>query len=242
MTRTLPPPSQTTTPLVLLTISGGAVDASPAPASARVPAILALYNGGMEAGAAAADVLFGAVNPSGALAATAYRASWAAASPFLDMGVRSGLGRGHRYLSPAAAAEYVLYPFGHGLSYTTWAALLTSVTPQTISAAALAAGANVTIAVTLANTGTVAGSRVVMALLSRVDAAAAEAWPVEWLPQAGFTKAHGVAAQAAVELQLTVGARDLSRWDATAHAFIVQRGAFNVTLRDGDTAALLTVT
>lgn len=237
--------SQTTTPLVLCIISGGAVDPSPAPGSMRVPAILALFNGGMEAGAGAADVLFGAVNPSGALAATVYRAAWAGASDFLDMGLRSGPGRGHRYLTPAAAADYVLYPFGWGLSYTTWAATVTAVSPATISAAALAAGANVSVSVSLRNSGTLAGSRVVIAALSRVDAPAAEAWPVQWLPRAGFAKAHGVAAQAVVDVHLTITARDLSRWDAAAHAFVVQPGAFNVSLlRDGGAApaVVLTVT
>jgi hypothetical protein len=72
------------------------VDVSYAVDQPRVRAIIAMFSGGMEAGAALADVLFGKVNPSGTLAATVYRESWAAASDFLSMAIRAPPGRGHR--------------------------------------------------------------------------------------------------------------------------------------------------
>jgi len=219
-------------PLVLLVVSGGAVDSGPA--LPLFPAVLHLYTGGMEYGAAVGDVLFGAAEPSGALAHTVYRASWANASDFLSMAVRAPPGRGHRYLTPDAAAAHVLFPFGAGLSYTTWAAEVGAVVPPAISRSALESGANVSVGVRLTNTGAArAGTRVCFATLSRVGAPTEEQWPSQWIPRFGFAKAHGVAPGAAVDVPLTLVARDFSRWDAAAGAFTVRPGAFSITLRDG---------
>ena len=87
----------TKVPLIVCTISGGAVDITVA--KQGVAAVVAMYSGGMEAGAALADVLFGTVNPSGVLAATVYKAAWANASDFLSMAMRTPLGRTYRYLT-----------------------------------------------------------------------------------------------------------------------------------------------
>ena len=219
-------------PLVLLVASGGAVDCSPA--LPLFGAAVAIYTGGMDYGAAVGDVLFGAVDPSGALAHTVYKNSWVNASDFLSMAMRAAPGRGHRYLTPAAAAEHVLFHFGYGLSFTSWAAALESVAPTTISRSALEAGANVSVTVRLTNTGeTRAGSRVSFLLLQRPDASPDEEWPEQWLPRFGFAKAHKVAPGATVELAMTLVARDFSRWDAAAGGFVVRPGAFAFEVRDG---------
>ncbi len=227
-------------PLVLLVASGGAVDC--APALPLVRSALAIYTGGMEYGAAVADVLYGVEDASGVLAHTIYRQSWINASDFLSMALRAPPGRGHRYLTPAARAEHVLFPFGSGGSYTEWAVGFDAA-PLAISAADLRAGANVTLSLTLTNTGSVrVGSRVAYALLSRQGAAPGEDWPVTWLPQEGFAKAHGVPPGGSVALALVLGARDFSRWDAAAHAFAVRPGAFGVAVRDCAEGAVVTVT
>jgi beta-glucosidase len=231
-----------TTPVVAVIASGGAVDSSPALAASA--AALAVYTGGMEAGSALADVLYGVVNPSGALAHTVYRSSWESASDFLSMAVRAPPGRGRRYLTPAAAAAHVLFPLGFGLSYSTWSAEIASVAPASVSAAALEAGANVTVTVTVRNTGDVAGARVAFVLLTRSAADPAEQWPSEWLPRAGFAKLHNVEPGAAASATLVVGARDLARWDTAAHAFTVRAGSYSLAARDADAgeAATLVVT
>ncbi len=228
-------------PLVVLVVGGGAVDI--APALPLAAAALALYTGGMEYGSAVGDVLYGAENPSGALAHTVYRASWVNASDFLSMGIRGGAGRGHRYLTPPAAAQPVLFPFGHGLSYTTWTSALAGMAPAggSIAASALAGGANVTLSVALTNAGGQwGGSRVVFALLSRTGAPppSEEGWPSQWLPERGFAKAHGVAPGGGVGVELVLGARDFSRWDGGAGAFVVRSGSYAVALRDGGGAVI----
>jgi beta-glucosidase len=187
-------------------------------------------------------VLYGVVNPSGLLAATMYKASWINASNFLSMAVRAPPGRGHRYLTPQAKADHVLFPFAHGLSYTAWNASVDALAPASISASALAAGANVTVAVTVRNTGARAGDYAVVAFLSRADVPPpAEEWPTQWLPRGGFSKVHGVAAGGAARATLTLTARDFARWDVAAHAFVVRPGAFAVTLRGGGAPANVVV-
>jgi beta-glucosidase len=231
----------TKVPLVVCTISGGAVDASLA--HEHADAMIAMYTGGMEAGAALADVIFGAVNPSGALAATVYKTSWAKVSDFLSMSMRQPPGRTHRYLQPEAAAAHVLYPFGFGLSYSNWSTSLGALQPAaTVSAASLAAGANVTLAVTLRNAGGPSGSRITWVMLTRRAADPAEAWPRQWLPVHGFAKLHRVAHGASATATLTITARDLSRWDEAAHAFKVHLGTFGLQARDGSAPITLTVT
>ena len=222
-----------TTPLIVCVVSGGAVDVSYAAESPAVGAIIALGTGGMEAGAALADVLWGAVNPSGVLAATVHKASWVNASDFLSMSMRTPPGRSHRYLTPAATVAHVLYPFGYGLSYSAWESTVVELQPASVSAATLAAGSNVTLTVRVLNAGPLAGSRVSYAFMRRRDAPAVEEWPLQWLPRAGFTKLHGVEPGASAIATLVVTARDVSRWDAAAHAFTVRPGTYDITVRDG---------
>ena len=88
----------------------------------KVKSILNLYIGGQAAGAAAYDVLYGAVNPSGKLAETfPIRNQDNIVARYFPMGPRTVEYResvyvGYRYFDSAKKA--VKYPFGYGLSYT----------------------------------------------------------------------------------------------------------------------------
>jgi beta-glucosidase len=96
-------------PVVLVLMSGSALAVNWA--QQHVPAILQAWYPGQAAGTAIADVLFGDYNPSGRLPITFYR-SVADLPPFDDY---SMAGRTYRYFTGTP-----LYPFGHGLSYTTF--------------------------------------------------------------------------------------------------------------------------
>jgi beta-glucosidase len=115
---------------------------------AHVPAILQMAHSSQDQGTALAKVLFGEYNPGGKLVST-WPASEKQLPPMMDYDIRHG----HTYLYAKGAP---LFPFGHGLSYTSfkYANLRTS-------GAQLAADGKVDVDVDVTNTGRVAGDTVV---------------------------------------------------------------------------------
>ena len=97
-------------PTVLVLMSGSAVAINWA--QDHVPAIVEAWYGGQAAGSALADVLFGDYNPAGRLPVTFYK-SVDDLPPFDDYRMA---GRTYRFFKGTP-----LYPFGYGLSYTTFA-------------------------------------------------------------------------------------------------------------------------
>jgi beta-glucosidase len=81
-------------------------------AAAHIPAIVEAWYPGQAGGAAIADVLFGDYNPAGRLPVTFYKSA-DQLPPFDDYSMK---GRTYRFFTGQP-----LYPFGHGLSYTTFA-------------------------------------------------------------------------------------------------------------------------
>ena len=96
-------------PVVVVLTSGSAVAINTAATSAT--AVLSAWYGGEEAGTAIAETLAGVNNPSGRLPVTFYK-STADLPTFTDYSMKN---RTYRYFS-----GNVLYPFGYGLSYTTF--------------------------------------------------------------------------------------------------------------------------
>ena len=94
-------------PVILLNCSGSSI----AIPEEKVDAALQVFYPGPEGGRVIADILTGKVNPSGRLPVTFYR-STEKLPPFEDYSMRD---RTYRYCS-----ENILYPFGYGLSYTTF--------------------------------------------------------------------------------------------------------------------------
>jgi beta-glucosidase len=121
-------------PVIVVVIAGRPVGLGPDAESAA--GILMAYQGSTEAGQAVADAIFGKINPSGKLsiswpsdaAAPGGDFDGSAPSPlgdqpkFFDQLPGTGSGQGHAY-NP-------LYPFGFGLSYTTFTTTGLSVTPN----------------------------------------------------------------------------------------------------------------
>ena len=106
------------TPVILVTITGGAVDVSEYKASKDIDAILYTSYPG-QAGQALAEVLYGMYNPSGRLTTTIYQNSYMNEVSLDDMQMRpheSSPGRTYRFYTGKSA----VYPFGYGLSYSKW--------------------------------------------------------------------------------------------------------------------------
>jgi beta-glucosidase len=129
-------------PIVLVLNSGSAVAVAD-----TASALLAAWYPGEEGGHAIANILTGAVNPSGRLPVTFYRSA-ADLPPFSDYSMER---RTYRYYPGA-----VLYPFGFGLSYTRF-----QYSAPTLARATVKAGDRLSATVTVRNTGPAAGTEVV---------------------------------------------------------------------------------
>ncbi len=131
-------------PVVALLTSGSAVTLGP---QAKTPAaLLEAWYPGEEGGRAIANVLQGHTSPSGRLPVTFPR-SVADLPPFSDYSMAH---RTYRYMDAPS-----LYPFGYGLSYTTF-----RYSPVTLSSDTVQAGQPVTARVTVSNNGRDAGTEV----------------------------------------------------------------------------------
>lgn len=207
---------------VVVVVSGAPVTL---PWRGEVAAILQAYLGGQAAGAAVADVLTGATDPGGRLAET-FPAELddhpAAALPNgpRQAEYRESLFVGYRWFDTADVP--VAYPFGHGLSYTTFdwsdsALNRAEVTPEELREGRLE------VSVTVTNTGTRPGSDVVQVYVERTDAGIFR--PRRAL--AGFAKVHLLAGESE-RVTIAVDVAGFHHWDAAGGAFVVEDGAWRV--------------
>lgn len=139
-------------PVVLVLLSGSSL-AMPW-ADAHLPAILQAWYPG-EAGEAIADALFGDYNPAGRLPLTFYRAT----SDLPDFASYDMRGRTYRYFAGEA-----LYPFGYGLSYTTF-----DYAPLLVNQDTLRGNETLRVQTTVTNGGGRAGDEVAQLYLRRLE-------------------------------------------------------------------------
>ena len=143
-----------TKPITLVLLNGSALSVNWA--DENIPAILEAWYPGEEGGSAIADVLFGDFNPGGRLPVTFYQ-SIDQLPPFEDYSMR---GRTYRFFKGEP-----LYPFGFGLSYTSF-----KYDNLKLSAKSVKSGANVKVSVDVRNSGDRAGDEVVQLYISDVAA------------------------------------------------------------------------
>lgn len=189
-----------------------------------VAAVLCCYLGGQAVGGAVADVLYGVGEPGGRLAETFPRRREDIASDQWFPGsarqvqYREGLYVGYRFFETADAD--VLFPFGHGLSYTRFeldAAELSADAFDADGAAGLA------VSVEVANVGERAGSEVVQIYVRPVDS------PVHRpaLELRGFDKVH-LAAGERTTVTCTLDRRAFAHWDTKSDGWQVCPGRYEV--------------
>jgi beta-glucosidase-like glycosyl hydrolase len=121
-------------------MSGGAVDLSSAEPAISGGLFVAGFLGGSGA-PALVDTLFGISSPAGRLSQTVYAQNFTAAVSMFEMGVRPGVSAFPPFTTPGRTHMFYqdapVYPFGHGLSYTTWRVTLDG--PARVSLAPTAA-------------------------------------------------------------------------------------------------------
>lgn len=201
---------------IVVVLAGGAP--IEIPFADRVDAIVHSYLPGQGGGRAIADVLTGAVNPSGKLTET-YPLRYADIPSSTDFTKteasaehRESIYVGYRYFDKIGAA--VRYPFGHGLSYTTFA-----------YSDLRATGNQVTVTVT--NTGDRSGEDIVQVYIEAPDAALGQFRAVRELR--GFAKlALDPGARRTVTIDLSTHA--FEAWDTQAHDWQAIPGRYSVLL------------
>lgn len=187
----------------------------------HVPAILNVWFGGTEAANAISDVLFGKVNPSGKLTATfpqnvgqipLYYSHKNTGRP-LEQGKWFSKFRSN-YLD---VSNEPLYPFGYGLSYTTF-----DYSNLKLSKTSFKAGETLTATITVKNTGTVTGQEIVQMYIR--DLVGSSTRPVKELK--GFEKISLKAGESKA-VSFKISAEDLKFYNSDLK-FVAEPGDFKV--------------
>jgi len=173
----------------------------------HIPSIVHIANNSQELGNGLADVLFGKVNPAGRTTQTWVR-DITDLPPMMDYNIRNG--RTYMYFKGDP-----LYPFGYGLSYTTFSYgslnMLESFTDS------------VQIEIMIRNTGTLDGEEVVQLYAAYLSSAVER--PVRQL--AGFERVL-IPAGKSRKVTLTLKASDLAYWDVEKQRFTVEKGTVRI--------------
>lgn len=187
----------------------------------NIPAILNVWFGGSEAGFAIADALFGDVNPSGKLSTTFPRSVGQIPLFYNHKNTGRPLADGAWFTK--FRSNYLdivnepLYPFGYGLSYTSF-----SYSEIKLDRTAFKAGETMTASVTVTNTGKVTGKEVVQLYLQ--DLVGSSTRPVKELK--GFQKIELKAGESkTVTFPVTVNDLKFYNYDLK---FVAEPGDFNI--------------
>jgi beta-glucosidase len=206
---------------IVVNTSGGGVDMSAW--AAHVPALLQSWYPGQEGGTALAQLLFGDYSPSGKLPVTIER-RWednaAHDSYYPQEGKKvsytEGVFVGYRHFDKSGIKP--LFPFGYGLSYTTFAYQNLAVAPP-----AVAADNPVVVSFDVTNTGNRAGAEVAQVYIG--DPHAHVPRPVKELK--GFSRVYLNPGETK-HVTVTLDSRAFSYYDAKNHRWTAERGEFNV--------------
>ncbi len=205
--------------LAVLNISGNAVAM---PWVERVPAIVQTWFLGSEAGNAIAEVIFGEVNPSGRLPFTfpvrlednSAHALGQWPGDGVNVTYNEGIFVGYRWAD--AKGIEALFPFGHGLSYTTFA-----YGEPKLSKSSLGADGKLTLTVEVTNTGDRTGAETVQLYIGDKESSL----PRPQKELKGFRKVR-LAPGEKTSVEFTVTPDDLKFYDNTKQAWVAEPGDF----------------
>ncbi len=215
----------TGTPVTLVLINGRPLDISWA--AEHVRAILEAWYPGSEGGAAVTDILFGEVNPAGHLPVT-----WPRSTGQLPLYYNHNLTQ-----IPETSADFKsrywdipstpLYPFGYGLSYTTFSFENLKVTPTAHT------DGRIEVSVDVTNTGSRSGDAVVQLYIHQKAGSASR--PVKELK--GFERVT-LAPGAKQNVHFMLGKSELQFWSPTGKTWVIEPEHFDVWAGGDSTASL----
>ena len=188
----------------------------------HIPAIVHMTQNSQELGTALADVLFGDYNPAGRLTQTWVK-DITDLPDLLDYNIRNG--RTYMYFQGKP-----LYAFGHGLSYTSFAYNSIATNKETLEK-----NKEITVSVSVTNTGKRDGEEVVQLYVKSIDSAIQQ--PIKALKsfQRIFLKAGETKTVA-----LTLKAKNLEYWNTTKQQFELEKGQIEIQVGSASDAILLT--
>lgn len=203
-------------PVVLVLLNGRPLSINWA--AENVPAILEAWEPGSEGGNAVADILFGDVNPGGKLPVTFPRKG--SHAPLYYARNLTHSPEGSQMYNPRYwdGLPTPLYPFGFGLSYTTFA-----ITNLQLSAPQVKVGDAVAVTADVTNTGPVAGDEVVQLYIHQ--RAGSDSRPLRELK--GFARVTLVPGETQT-VAFTLGPAELGHWSTSANAWVQDAAAFDV--------------
>ncbi len=211
--------------VVLLNV-GAMIDTAWFADNAKVKAALMLWQGGLEGGLAAADMLVGDENPSGKLVDTCARlfADYPSSEGFHEskdyVKYTEDIFVGYRYFETVPGKkDAVVYPFGYGLSYTSFALSDLSVGDN---------GKDVFVSVKVTNTGKRAGKEVVQVYYSAPEGKIAKAKKI----LCAFEKTPLLEVGASCTVKLSFAIEDMASYDDIGaikkSAYVMEKGSYAV--------------
>jgi beta-glucosidase len=176
----------------------------------NVPAILHMTHASQEMGNALADVLFGDYNPGGRLVQT-WPKSMDQLPPMMEYDIRNG----HTYMYFKGEP---LYPFGYGLSYTTF-----GYSNLEVSSNKLKTDGEITVRVTIQNSGNRTGDEVVQLYVKHLNSTIDR--PLKEIK--GFRRVT-LKPNESKTVEIPLKAETLACWDVNKHRFVVEEDKIQV--------------
>jgi beta-glucosidase len=215
-------------PVVLVLLNGRPLSVNWA--AEHIPAILEAWEPGTEGGHAVADILFGDVNPGGKLPVSFPRKGSHAPLYYARNLTHSPEG------SPMYNPRYwdglpvPLYPFGYGLSYTTF-----EFSNLEVSAPPVKVGSGVNVSLDVTNTGSLAGDEVVQLYIH-------QRWGSDSRPMRELKGFERVSLQPGETKRITLhlGPDELGYWSTNAGAWIQEAATFDIWVGADSLATLHT--
>lgn len=210
-------------PVVLLLMAARPLDLK----GAQPRAILNIWYPGSQGGTAVANTLFGDAVPGGKLPFNWLRSIGQVPLPYARMKTHKPDDRETRYWDEAGSP---LYPFGHGMSYSSFV-----FSDLTVAEPVARVGEDIEVSVTLANIGSRTADEVAQLYIHRRYGSAAR--PVRELK--GFQRVT-LAAGETRQMTFTLRASDLAYWSAASRSWVNEPGEFDLFVGADGTAQLAT--